>query len=86
MQRESYTFLAVDVGRYIGIAVVNAALRLFEYDLFLEVASDNAAARALYAKAGFIQTGLRPAYYLRTTGPAADALTLTWTTPQPSWF
>ena len=54
--------------------------------IFLEVASDNAAARALYAKAGFIQTGLRPAYYPRTTGLAADALTLTWTTPQPSWF
>ena len=44
-------------------------------------ASDNAAARALYTAEGFVQTGLRPAYYARRTGPAADALTLTWTAP-----
>ena len=43
--------------------------------VFLEVAADNAAARALYARAGFDETGRRPRYY--GTGAAAmDALIL----------
>lgn len=33
--------------------------------LFLEVAADNAPARALYAAAGFEETGRRPGYYRR---------------------
>jgi ribosomal-protein-alanine N-acetyltransferase len=41
---------------------------------FLEVAEDNAAARALYAAAGWIERGRRPAYYSRSEGLAADAL------------
>lgn len=44
--------------------------------LFLEVAADNAAARALYAGAGFVQTGLRRGYYARPGSAAVDALTL----------
>lgn len=40
---------------------------------FLEVASDNVPASALYAKFGFVQTGLRKGYYARPSGPAADA-------------
>lgn len=43
---------------------------------FLEVAADNHAARALYEAAGYRQIGQRRAYYLRDTGPAADALIL----------
>ena len=43
---------------------------------FLEVASDNHAARALYAAAGFEQVGRRPGYYARAGAPAADALVL----------
>lgn len=43
--------------------------------MFLEVAEDNLAARALYARAGFIQTGRRKAYY-RTPQGQADALIL----------
>ena len=39
--------------------------------MFLEVAADNAAARALYARAGFAETGLRRGYYDGT-----DALVL----------
>lgn len=45
-------------------------------ELFLEVAEDNAAARALYAATGFAETGRRKAYYPRRDGPAADALIL----------
>lgn len=43
--------------------------------LFLEVASDNTAALALYRAAGFGQAGQRPAYYPRPIG-AVDALVL----------
>lgn len=43
--------------------------------LFLEVAEDNTAARALYARAGFVQTGRRKAYYETAQG-RIDALIL----------
>lgn len=43
--------------------------------IFLEVAADNAAARALYAGKGFVQIGRRQNYYRRTAGPV-DALVL----------
>ena len=42
--------------------------------LYLEVAEDNAAARALYADAGFVQVGRRPGYYGRQDAPAVAAL------------
>lgn len=41
---------------------------------FLEVASDNHAARALYAKHGFTVIGLRKGYYRRAGAPAVDAV------------
>ena len=44
--------------------------------LFLEVADDNAAARALYARAGFVEAGRRPRYYARADGSRRDALLL----------
>ncbi len=44
---------------------------------FLEVAADNTGAIALYNKHGFIQSGLRKAYYARADGAAADALLMT---------
>lgn len=43
--------------------------------VFLEVAADNAPARALYDGAGFERVGLRRRYYTRPGG-AADALVL----------
>ena len=43
---------------------------------FLEVAADNPPALALYLSAGYVQAGLRRAYYDRADGPAADALIL----------
>lgn len=45
-------------------------------EMFLEVAVSNAAARALYAKLGFVETGRRPRYYTRASGPPVDALVL----------
>jgi len=44
--------------------------------LFLEVADDNAAAVALYARAGFAEAGRRPGYYARPDGGRRDGLIL----------
>jgi ribosomal-protein-alanine N-acetyltransferase len=44
--------------------------------IHLEVAADNAAARALYARHGFHEVGRRIAYYARGDGPRVDALRL----------
>ncbi len=41
---------------------------------FLEVAADNHAALALYAKHGFVPCGRRKDYYSRARGPAVDAV------------
>jgi [ribosomal protein S18]-alanine N-acetyltransferase len=43
--------------------------------IFLEVASDNQAARHLYQSLGFTQIGLRKGYYHRADGTREDALT-----------
>lgn len=43
---------------------------------FLEVAADNAAARALYAAAGFAEVARRRGYYRDPAGGAVDALVL----------
>ena len=66
--------------RGLGRALVEAgaaeAARAGALSLFLEVAHDNLAALALYARAGFAEAGRRPRYYRRPEGPAADALIL----------
>jgi ribosomal-protein-alanine N-acetyltransferase len=53
--------------------------------VILEVAADNAAARALYAGHGFVRAGLRRDYY-RRAGRSVDAqmLRLTLAAPPPS--
>jgi ribosomal-protein-alanine N-acetyltransferase len=43
---------------------------------FLEVADDNAPAKALYLRAGYQETGRRRGYYARKPGNAVDALTM----------
>lgn len=43
---------------------------------FLEVAADNAPARALYDRAGYIRQNLRPNYYTRSDGNRIDALVM----------
>jgi ribosomal-protein-alanine N-acetyltransferase len=43
---------------------------------FLEVASGNFAARALYTAAGYSETGRRPGYYVDGSGQRSDALIL----------
>ncbi|MEO0823784.1 MAG: GNAT family N-acetyltransferase [Pseudomonadota bacterium] len=66
--------------RGLGSALLAEALALAALHgaatLFLEVAIDNAPARALYTRAGFAEAGRRRAYYLRPDGSRADALIL----------
>ncbi len=45
--------------------------------VILEVAQTNAPARALYAAAGYVQTGQRPRYYAFPGAAPVDALVLT---------
>jgi ribosomal-protein-alanine N-acetyltransferase len=75
--------LAVDPAaqrRGLGVILVDVAAALVAgrgaETLFLEVAEDNTAARALYDKAGFTEVGRRKGYYARHDGPAVDALIL----------
>ena len=59
-------------GRLVGQGAVRAA-QVGARRLFLEVAEDNVAARALYARAGFALIGRRKGYY---DGGRTDALVL----------
>lgn len=66
--------------RGLGRRLVEAAAAWAESagaaSLFLEVAEDNVAARALYAATGFAEAGRRPGYYARAGAAAVDALVL----------
>ena len=66
--------------RLVGEGVLAAAARGASR-VFLEVAEDNAAARALYQKAGFLKAGRRPGYYAGTDGSRRDALLLALNLP-----
>ena len=68
--------------RLVEAAVVRAAA-LGADRMFLEVAEDNAAARALYARAGFHEAGRRRGYYARADGSWEDALVLALNFPRP---
>ncbi|MDB5421070.1 MAG: rimI [Brevundimonas sp.] len=63
------------VGRRLTAAAADMARVAGAERLFLEVAEDNTAARALYGRAGFVQTGRRKAYYETAQG-RVDALIL----------
>jgi len=68
------------LARRLVAALAREAARRGARAMFLEVAEDNRAARALYAAAGFARAGRRPAYYARPgnagAGGAAAALVL----------
>jgi ribosomal-protein-alanine N-acetyltransferase len=63
-------------GRYAVEAVAARAREAGARHLFLEVGSDNPAARALYDTMWFVTVGRRAAYYRRLAGPAADAVVM----------
>ncbi|HUS54276.1 MAG TPA: GNAT family N-acetyltransferase [Thermohalobaculum sp.] len=66
--------------RGLGRALLRSAEALAQEhgmtSIFLEVAVDNAPARALYAGRGYAELGNRKDYYLRPDGTRADALVM----------
>ena len=61
-------------GRWLLNAVIGHARATGARALFLEVGTDNPAARGLYESTGFAAVGRRAAYYERGRQPAADAI------------
>lgn len=72
-------------GRLLG-AVLTRAVALGATRMLLEVAEDNAAARALYGRRDFVIVGRRPGYYRRSPQTAIDALILRWSKPADTEF
>lgn len=75
-EAEILTLAVAPAARRQGLArrlLAHAAHRLAAERIFLEVAADNAAARALYRACGYVESGRRPAYYRRPEG-AVDAV------------
>lgn len=64
------------VGRRLVETGAVAAIQAGGTRLFLEVAEDNAPARALYDRAGFSQIGRRKAYYAAADGSRTDAVVM----------
>ena len=54
----------------------DSAVRAGAVTAFLEVAADNTPARALYDGLGFVQAGVRRAYYRRAGATPVDAIVL----------
>jgi ribosomal-protein-alanine N-acetyltransferase len=63
-------------GRGLVRRFLEAAGRAGAEDAFLEVAADNAPARALYASEGFAEIAVRPRYYARQHQPPLDAVVM----------
>ena len=61
-------------------SICNESRNIGARSVVLEVAADNVAARALYARNGFVQAGRRRNYY-RRRGTSIDALVLRLTFP-----
>ena len=64
------------VGLKLVQGVTRAAAKSGARRVFLEVAESNAAALALYRKAGFGETGRRKGYYVKPGAKAEDAILL----------
>ena len=62
------------IGRKLVAAALADARLSHASAMFLEVAADNPAGRALYQTAGFQEVGIRPDYYRRKSGNYIDAL------------
>lgn len=63
-------------GRTLLSAVLDHVRAAGAWTLFLEVAADNPAARALYGSEGFRDVGSRPAYFKRGQGRAVEAFVM----------
>ena len=67
------------IGRGLVAGFVAEARARGAAQAFLEVAEDNGAARAVYARTGFGESGRRRGYYRDVTGRAVDAILMTLT-------
>ncbi len=72
------------LGRELTAAGLARARTLGAERVFLEVAEDNAPARALYGRLGFTEAGRRPAYYASSDGRRRDAFVLALNFPPPA--
>jgi [ribosomal protein S18]-alanine N-acetyltransferase len=72
------------LGRDLTGEGVAAARALGAERVFLEVAEDNAPARALYAGLGFVEAGRRRGYYAGADGGRRDALLLSLNFASPA--
>lgn len=76
-ESEILTLAVIPTARRQGLAgklIAHALEALALKRVFLEVAADNHAARALYEKLGFIETGRRAAYYKKPDGSRVDGV------------
>jgi ribosomal-protein-alanine N-acetyltransferase len=64
------------IGRRLVEALALAASQGGARHLYLEVAAGNIAARSLYHRLGFAESGRRQGYYARAGAPAEDAINL----------
>ena len=68
-QRQGYAFMLM-------MELLSVTKKEGGHSVFLEVAADNIAARALYRRLGFDQAGCRKNYYKRRNGLSCDAFLL----------
>lgn len=76
-EAEILTLAVRPAARRAGLAarlIAHAQAAMAAARIFLEVAADNEAARALYQKHGFVETGRRKAYYKRGEARRVDAV------------
>jgi ribosomal-protein-alanine N-acetyltransferase len=64
------------VGRRLLMAAIDHVRGAGAQSLYLEVGTDNPAARRLYNAVGFRAVGNRAAYYRRGSGPAVDGIVM----------
>lgn len=64
------------VGKLLAEGLMRAVGRAEVRRVYLEVATDNAAALHLYSKLGFVPAGVRKAYYTRPGSAPVDAVTM----------
>lgn len=64
------------IGGALVAGAMSRAVSMGAQTMFLEVADNNAAARALYDRRGFVQVGMRPDYYRKSVSSNTDALVL----------
>ncbi len=67
------------LGRRLLSEIIETARLWGSRRLYLEVAADNAGARGLYGRAGFVENGRRSKYYRRKDAESVDAILMSLT-------